>query len=210
MKSSSEYISIYKKTFFRIALLSAVVCFVVPWNTSELQAQQIFLKNSQRSLFSDVKAMNVGDAITINIIEDTRADNSASTDEEKTHDLDVGFNFGADGEGPEIEGGLNSGNRFRGTGRTTRNEQIRSRLSALITAVEPNGNMRIEGKRVTKINGEEQTVVIKGLVRPVDIRADNSILSSQISDLELVMEGEGSVSRAQEPGLFTRLVRFLF
>jgi len=68
----------------------------------------------------------------------------------------------------------------------------------------------IEGKRTTKINGETQTIMISGKIRPVDILPNNNVYSYNILDLSLTIEGDGSVSKIQEPGLITKFLRILF
>jgi len=167
-------------------------------------------EQSLRSLFSDVKAFQVDDAIMVYIVEDTQADNNASTEERKSSELSGGVGLSTGTSNTNISGNIGTGNNFRGSGRTTRNEKIRSRLSARVVEVQPNGNLLIEGKRTTKVNGETQTITIRGIVRPVDVNSDNSVYSYNIMDLTLLIEGDGTVSKTQEPGLITRFLRILF
>lgn len=170
-----------------------------------------FIQNNSRSLFSDVKAFQKDDAIMVFIMENTQADNGATTDQDRSSRLDLGASFGTGGaSSTNIDAGLGTGNDFRGKSSTSRSETIRSRLSARVVEVEPNGNLKIEGTRTTKINGETQTIVVKGIVRPVDVTPDNSVYSYNILDLTLLIEGEGSVSEIQEPGLITKFLRLLF
>ncbi len=146
------------------------------------------------------------------IIEDTKADNSASTTEGRSTDLDAGFDLSTGSEsGPtKIDLGIGSGNDFRARGKNSRSERIRSRLSAKVESVEDNGNLNIKGERTTKINGETQKIMISGIVRVVDIQPDNSVLSYNIMDLTLTIEGEGNITEIQEPGLITKFLRMLF
>jgi flagellar L-ring protein precursor FlgH len=169
-----------------------------------------FTQNTSRSLFSDVKAYREGDAVTILIVEDTEAGNSASTSQDRSSALSgsLEMNTGGSSTSPGI--GINSGNKFSGSGSTSRKESIRSKLSARIVEVDDNGNLSIEGKRTTKINGENQTIIIRGYVRPVDVTPNNSVYSYSILDLSLTIEGDGAVSKTQEPGLITKFLRFLF
>ena len=167
-------------------------------------------EQSLRSLFSDVKAFQVDDAIMVYIVEDTQADNNASTEERKSTELGGGVGFSTGTSNTNVSGNIGTNNNFRGSGRTTRNEKIRSRLSARVVEVQPNGNLLIEGKRTTKVNGETQTITIRGIVRPVDVNSDNSVYSYNIMDLTLLIEGDGTVSKTQEPGLITRFLRILF
>jgi len=167
-------------------------------------------EQSLRSLFSDVKAFQVDDAIMVYIVEDTQADNNASTEERKSTELGGGVGFSTGTSNTNVSGNIGTNNNFRGSGRTTRNEKIRSRLSARVVEVQPNGNLLIEGERTTKVNGETQTITIRGIVRPVDVNSDNSVYSYNIMDLTLLIEGDGTVSKTQEPGLITRFLRILF
>lgn len=178
--------------------------------SSVANAQFRSQQQSLRSLFSDVKAFQVDDAIMVFIVEDTQADNNATTSEGKTTDIGIGAGLSAGSSNTGISGKLGTDNTFKGSGRTTRNERIRSRLSAKIVEVQPNGNLSIEGKRTTKVNGETQTITIKGIVRPVDVNSDNSVYSYSIMDLTLLIEGDGTVTKTQEPGLITKFLRFLF
>lgn len=173
-----------------------------------VQAQ--FVQNNARSLFSDVKAFQVNDAVSVFIIEDTQADNSTSTESGRSSDIGAGLSGSAGSAGTNIQGGINTGNDFRGSGKTNKKERIRAKLSAKVVEVVDNGNLRIEGTKTTKINGETSTVKIQGVVRPVDINSDNSVYSYDIMDLTLEIEGEGIISEQQEPGLFTKFLRFLF
>lgn len=176
----------------------------------EAQAQFRSQQQSLRSLFSDVKAFQVDDAIMVFIVEDTQADNNASTSESKSTDMGLGVGASTGTSNTNINGTIGADNSFKGSGRTTRNEKIRSRLSAKIVEVQPNGNLSIEGKRTTKVNGETQTITIRGIVRPVDVNSDNSVYSYSIMDLTLLIEGDGSVTKTQEPGLITKFLRILF
>ncbi|MGA2299034.1 MAG: flagellar basal body L-ring protein FlgH [FCB group bacterium] len=157
-----------------------------------------------------MKAFKEGDAIMILIVEDTQANNSAETNESRNTDLNAGVTYSGGNTNFSGQAGLSTGNAFKGQGQNSRNEKIRSQLSARITGVETNGNLKIEGTRTTKVNGETQKIIIKGVVRPVDVMANNSIYSYNILDLTLLIDGDGNVSKIQEPGLITKFLRFLF
>jgi flagellar L-ring protein precursor FlgH len=154
--------------------------------------------------------MGVGDAVKILIIEETEAGNSAGTTESRSSGLSAGMGAGASGSNFNADIGINSSNTFKGSGANTRKESIKSQLTARVVDMDDNGNLFVEGTRKTKIDGEDQTITLKGLIRPVDIRSDNSIFSYNIMDLELFVEGQGNASKMQKPGLFTRFFRMLF
>lgn len=177
---------------------------------SSLNLKAQFNQNTSRSLFSDVKAYKIGDAVTILILEETQAENTAITKDSRSSTMGGEINAGLDNNSFKANADLSTSTGFSGSGQTTRRENIRSKISARVMKIDEVGNLYVEGKRTTKINGEEQTIIISGTVRPVDILPNNSVLSYNILDLTLTIEGDGSVSKIQEPGLITKFLRILF
>ncbi|HRT67241.1 MAG TPA: flagellar basal body L-ring protein FlgH, partial [Bacteroidota bacterium] len=177
-------------------------------------ANSQFMENASRSLFSDIKANKVGDAVVVLIIEETQADNTATTSNGRSTTLS-GQASGQVGNtttstGGSAQGSLGAGTNFKGNGTTTRKETIKSKLSARVMQVDSNGNLRIQATRKTKVNGENQLITLEGWVRPIDISSDNTVPSYNIMDLNLIIEGDGSISKIQEPGLITKFLRILF
>jgi flagellar L-ring protein precursor FlgH len=73
-----------------------------------------------------------------------------------------------------------------------------------------NGNLRIKGSRRIVINDEEQTITIRGIVRTSDISASNTVYSTNISEAEIIFAGDGAINSSQKPGLFAKLIKWLF
>ncbi len=168
-------------------------------------------KNAFNSLFSDQKASYIGDAITIIVVESSLAKNRASTNSSRQSDL--GFDMAGKvmkNDVPEINVGIGSNNDFSGSGATETSGMIQTKISATIESVLENGNMLISGSKKITINGEEQLVKIKGVVRTSDVRADNSVLSYNISDAEISFEGSGLIDDAQSPGWLTKFFHWIF
>lgn len=204
--SKTNLINLNQK-FKLINLAFLFVLFLsIDYNTARAQ----FIQNSAQSLFSDVKAFREGDALMVFIMEDTQADNSASTTSDRSSNLGLGANLRLGTPQTNINTDINTSNQFSANGQTARNERIRSKLSARVISTEPNGNLIIEGKRTTRVNGETQTITISGVVRPVDVLPNNSVHSYNVLDLSLLIEGDGSITEVQEPGLITKFLRILF
>lgn len=168
-------------------------------------------QNSFSSLFSDQKANRVGDAITIIVVEASQASNDAQTSSSRESDLSLGAS-GSVGTSniPQVDLNLGTGNSFKGAGSTRTTGMIRTKVSATIDSVLTNGNLMIKGSRKISINGEEQLIFIKGVVRSSDIMADNSVMSYNISEAEITLEGSGLIDSAQKPGWLTKLFHWLF
>jgi len=184
-----------------------LISILASYNISAQDMRQ----NSYSSLFSDQKANRIGDAITIIVMESSQASNNASTSASRESALGFSAN-GAFDQTPLPKASLNIGsqNDFNGSGSTKTTGLIKTKISASIDTIFANGNMRIIGNKKITINGEDQIIVIKGIVRPSDIYADNTVYSFNISDAEIVFEGSGVIDNSQRSGWLTKIFHWLF
>jgi flagellar L-ring protein precursor FlgH len=162
--------------------------------------------------FRNRKAALPGDILTILIDESAVAGSEARTKTEKSTSQNVrgeaGLGF-LDFIDP-FSGGLTTQDDFEGKGETRRSGQLSARMSATIVEVLPTGNYRVQGTREVVINQEKQRLVLEGIVRPEDIRSDNTVLSAFLAEARIRYDGKGTVHQSQRKGLFTRLLSLLF
>jgi flagellar L-ring protein precursor FlgH len=111
---------------------------------------------------------------------------------------------------PSADLNLATTNDFKGSGSTSSQGSVNTKISATVDSVLANGNLVIDGRRKIVINGEEQTIYIKGIVRPADISSDNSVLSYNIAEAQIVFTGNGSINSAQSPGWLTKFLHWIF
>ncbi len=156
-------------------------------------------------LFADHRAMRMGDIVTIRIDEQAVAKRGASTDLGRNSSTSVDFDvlFGAlktlsksSGSGSLLDAALKTD--FSGQGSTSRSDRLEATVPAVVMQVMPNGNLFVEGHRVVLVNEEEHHFYISGVVRPVDIKQDNSVTSSLIADAEIEFTGRGAISEKQK------------
>ena len=191
------------------------IIFLMFFLSASLVAQNM-TENAARSLFADHKASQIGDAVTILIVEASSAVNGAETSTARDSKLGVsgGYQNDAVFRNTPVGGGLgvsgSSTNGFKGSGSTSTKGSVQAKLSAKIIEIDDNGNLMIEGTRNIVINKEEQIIKVSGTIRPQDIGPDNTIYSYNISDAVISYKGEGSVSDVQKPGWFTRFLHWLF
>jgi flagellar L-ring protein precursor FlgH len=74
----------------------------------------------------------------------------------------------------------------------------------------PNGNLVIEGRRSLITNKQTQTIVFSGIVRPSDIRPNNTVRSVNVAEAEIKMDGSGLISQRQRKGILTTIIDWLF
>ncbi len=169
------------------------------------------LYGSAKTLFSDHRAHTVGDIITIEIVEVAEASNEASSETSKEHKTSLS----ASGSGsldfiPLTGMSSDVSNDYSGKGKTSRKGKLKAKITARITHVLPNGNLLIEGSRVVDVNGEKQTTILTGVIRPEDITTRNTVFSYNIADAQITYTGRGPIQTSQRPGLFAKLVNWIF
>ena len=160
------------------------------------------------SLVTNVKAHRVGDLVTIIITESASANASSQTKADNKSETSGGPGLGfLDFVKPW---GLDVENKYKGDGQTKRGGSLRAEITARIVEVLHNGDYRLEGTRMININGEKQLIEITGVCRPRDIAADNTILSTFVSDAQIAYNGSGMVTDSADPGIVTKVVNWLF
>ncbi len=176
--------------------------------------QTLWRDDVSRSMFADKRARAVGDVITVVIQESTTSSKQNTTKTSKSSGIDAAINsflFSPDASGFLTKGGklpavnLAGKTSFDGGGQINNSEKITARFAVLVVDQLPNGSLLIEGKRQTKISGETTDAVLRGMVRPEDINANNTIFSYQIADATIHYASKGVVSDAQRKGWFMRL-----
>ena len=164
----------------------------------------------ENPLFSDRKAMNVNDILTVVISETTAQSSTASKSASKSNTDNLGgglvTNNGDNSLLSSVTNKINSvsnigfetssSNNFSGTGSNSRNESFATTISARIIKVLKNGNYFIEGSRELLINGEKQIIQISGVIRPYDISQSNQIDSKYIADAKIMYKTQGDIDRA--------------
>lgn len=89
-------------------------------------------------------------------------------------------------------------------GRTSNKLTISNRTSVTVVDVLPNGNLVVEGAKIIRTGVEDQYAYMRGVVRPVDIQADNTISSTRIADAQVEFIPAGDLTDAQKKGWLLR------
>ena len=94
----------------------------------------------------------------------------------------------------------NSDLKHDGSGAINNSETIVAHVAVKVMDVLPNHNLVVEGRRETAFSSERQTIVLRGIVRPEDVQADNTVLSYNVADATIQITGRGTVSDSQRKG----------
>ena len=160
--------------------------------------------------FRDVKARHIADIVTVQVMESTSAVSEATTESAKSTDISKEYAslMGLEGKIAELPNllDLSQSSEFSGDASTARKSVLSTTMTARVVEVFPNRNMLIEGDRELLVNGERQIVTLRGVIRPNDISAGNTVPSTRIAELEVQVTGHGIVSEAQEPGILYKVL----
>lgn len=99
---------------------------------------------------------------------------------------------------------------FTGEGDYERKDKFTARITATVLEVKPNGNLVLQAKKRIEKDDEIQTLVLYGVVREDDITSQNTILSSQMADLNISVKNEGELRDAAKKGIITNILDALF
>lgn len=157
----------------------------------------------------DAEASQVGDLVTI-VVNDTAsalASGNSTSSRKSSASSNITSLYGATSAKLSNLLGTAGDVELAGTGQTSRNMTITTTISARVIQVTPNGSLLVEGVKNIGVNSEKQTITLQGLIRPVDLTTANTILSNQVANLSIQVNGKGVVGDAiRRPHLLARIL----
>jgi len=170
-------------------------------------------RRTAAGMVSDLKARNVGDIVTINVVESATASKNAATKTSRASGLEASWSgvlakMTGDWVGSDQK--VNFANNFDGQGATSRTSQLSTYITVQVIQVLPNGYLVIQGNRQVRVNNENQIINVQGVIRTEDITSTNIILSTYVADAKIELIGEGAVSDKQRPGWMARILDWVW
>jgi flagellar L-ring protein FlgH len=163
------------------------------------------------NLVSDVKAVRAHDPIAVVVSESLTAstDGTVKNQRASTASSQVSQLLGKLSSSNALNNLVNqsSASSLNAQGQSVTDSSITTTLGGEVADVLPNGMLVIQVVRQLTFNQQTQLIRLRGLVRPEDVNAQNQVMSTAITDMELEVVGKGIVNDAtyrQNP-----LVRFL-
>jgi flagellar L-ring protein precursor FlgH len=108
---------------------------------------------------------------------------------------------------PEIK--ASAARNFKGEATVDRTDSVILRVTGEVLDVKPNGTLVLQARKKIKNDEEEQTLVCSGTCRVEDITPDNTVLSTQLFDLEFTKTNKGQVRNTTKTGLIHKLLDFV-
>ncbi|BCA95146.1 flagellar L-ring protein [Legionella antarctica] len=171
----------------------------------------IYSNETALPLFETPRARHPGDILTVFLVEKTNAQKNASTvqrknDQEKIVNAAFLGRPISLGSGYSMDFDLNNQRQFTGQGQSLQNNQMTGSISVTVAKVFPNGNMAVQGEKWININQGKEFIQLSGIVRPQDVKADNSITSDRVANARISYGGTGQVNNANAQGWLARFL----
>lgn len=162
------------------------------------------------------KKFHVHDLITVIVRQQAKYESDGSLNSKKEADieskLDAFINFVDGGLGaaafrrgkPNIKFELDT--ELKNKAKKDREDRFVTRITAEIIDVKPNGNLVIEARARQIFEDEITCMALSGICRSVDVTPDNTLLSTQLADLNLEVKNHGAVRDGSSRGWLQKLL----
>jgi flagellar L-ring protein FlgH len=169
--------------------------------------------STMTDLTRDPRASRVDDVVTVIVAESASAVTTGNTKTARKSSTSTTISSFPGIKSPAATAILSSLPRMSGDteldgqGTTSRSTTLTTNLTARVVRVLPNGFLVIEGTKNVQINSEWQTVTVRGVVRPADLTAANTVPSERVAQLDVRLDGKGVIKDAiRRPNFLYRLL----
>jgi flagellar L-ring protein precursor FlgH len=197
-------------------LLAVTVISIAPETVSAQYRNSLWSrrKPGRVRLFYDTQARRPGDILTILVNENTNITNNdqRQLNKDSSSSGSLGFNsstaggLGVSAALADIDGSTNSDRDFNGASRFSSSRGFSDQLTVRVQSILPGGNLWVVGTRRILVEGDERSLYVSGIVRPIDIRANNTVDSQFIADLRVKFSGVGTESKFTRQGWLNRKI----
>ena len=197
--------TLYKTPKVDVAMPTYVAPPVIP--VPEINNGSIFQAVQYRPLFEDYRARLVGDSITVQIVEKISATQKSTSSIDKSGKVSAGitaFPFLSPNTFNRASVAGTSDNSFSGAGTVANSNDFSGTITAVVTAVLPNGSLVIAGEKQIGVNQNVDVLRFSGQVDPRMIQSGNVVASAQIANVRIEQRGRGAQADAQGMGWLSR------
>ena len=175
----------------------------------------VFPATSSGSIYEPKRDWRPGDLVAIDIVTSTTAANNDAASLKRAGTIDnsvtsffgVPLNFGSLA-GTPFSPSINtsSSNEYTGAGTEAASNNISGEVEAVVTRVDPNGTLALEGRTNVNVNGNVNAIVVTGYASPDDITANATISSNNVADMNVQYVGNGPINDAHQVPLLQQIL----
>jgi flagellar L-ring protein precursor FlgH len=166
------------------------------------------LSGTGSSLFTSEKAYQIGDLITVIVLETSQGEQIASTDLNKETSMGLNTTGILGNVLGSTSAGLNS--KQKGGGNLARRGKMNAMITAKVEKILPNGSLEISGIQEIEFDSGQQRISVKGIARPRDIDSSNQVLSYRLANAQIEYMGAGALHEKARTGYISRILEWLW
>lgn len=157
-------------------------------------------------MFDNRTAKRKGDILTIKLEESASAGAKSNTSANKENSVDlqsptIAGDTVTNNDGKEVlNNQLDGGRDFSGGGDTSQSHNLTGTITVTVANVLPNKYLMVRGQKILNLNQANEFIRISGIVRPEDIRPDNTVVSNRMADVHIMYGDSGTLSSANSMG----------
>ena len=186
-----------------LIILLTIVCLAYPVSGN---GQSLWTDKSESYFVKPNKRFYVGDLLTIIISEQSSATSRTGVSGDEGSSVLVGPGAGMlTSLLPYIKGSMESS--YDGSSGTNKTGSLKAQLTVKIISIDENGNLIFEGSKEIKVNEDIQKLTFTGIVRPEDVRADNTVYSTFVADAKIEYLGN---DYGTKKGILGKILDWLF
>jgi flagellar L-ring protein precursor FlgH len=167
----------------------------------------IYQTAAYRPAFEDRRARLVGDAVTIQIVENVTASQKSTSTVNRNTSMDSAITAlpmqTVDGLG-KLNMGATTNNNFSGKGGTESANTFSGAITATVVETLPNGHLVVTGEKQIGVNQNVDVLRFSGTIDPRMLQPGSVISSTQVANVRVESRGRGAQGEAQTVGWLSR------
>lgn len=168
----------------------------------------LYQSSQSMTLFTDTKARNIGDIITIVLNERTASSKSSGVNvtKESSTSLPAGTIFGTTPtlNGVPFDTSISQDRDFAGDAGADQSNSLSGSIAVTVADVLPNGNLIVRGEKWMTLNRGDEFIRISGILRPEDISPQNTVASTRLANAQISYSGTGELANSQNMGWMSK------
>lgn len=160
------------------------------------------------ALFEDRRARNVGDTLTVNLVESMSATRSTETGKSRSASASIAVTqptvLGWRVPLPGTSWDPSASSSLEVKDDDTNSNTIKGSVTVTVVDVLDNGNLMVAGEKQITVNNDTEYIRLAGVVNPMHITAKNTVDSTQVADVQIESKNSMGLDKSQLTSMLAR------
>lgn len=158
------------------------------------------------AFFEDRRARNIGDILTVNLVERATFTRKSETTDERKANASIDVPAATVGN-TSLFGGTwapSSSGKQELKDNETNTNSVTGSITVTVIDILGNGNLVVAGEKQVTVNNDTEYIRLAGVVNPSQLSASNTISSTQLADVQIESKNAQSIDKAQMTSMMAR------